>query len=94
MISIEDFYLGDDVDTATVLMPEGAVILGVTEYRGQLGLFAQVDDSRPPEVRMFLLCATGRDRTTEEAVRMGARYVGTVVMTNGLIRHVYDGGKV
>lgn len=71
-------------DTAVIQMPEGARPLAVDEQRGSLVLWAEVEDGRPLVDYTFLVRGTGNPRLGNEGV-----YLGTVVMSYGLVWHVY-----
>lgn len=75
-------FMGDEV---AVMMPAGAKVLHVGEQEGGLTLWAQVDQSQPFERRVFSIRGTGHP------LGEVGRFIGTVVMSYGLVWHIYEG---
>lgn len=74
-------------DTVTVLMPEHAIPLAVAEQNTILCMWAEVDVDAPLRPREFHIRGTGHPLRGNEG-----KYIGTVVMWNNLVWHVYDEG--
>lgn len=74
----------------SMMMPRGAKPLHVAEEMGGVSMWAEVDDSQPPEARIFLVRSTGAAFNGDEG-----RYVGTVVANGGLsVWHVYEPARM
>jgi hypothetical protein len=74
-------------DTSVAVMPEHAIPLAVAEQHGALYLWAEVDESAPIAQREFHIRGTGHPLRGNEG-----KYIGTVVMTGGLVWHVFNDG--
>jgi hypothetical protein len=74
-------------DTSIAVMPEHALPLSVAEQDGALYLWAEVNTDAPFSPREFKVRGTGHPLHGNEG-----KYIGTVVMKNGLVWHVYDEG--
>lgn len=64
--------------------------LHVAEQNGQLCLWALTDPSTASQSRRILIYGTGH--RVEPSAEFN--YIGTVIMPNGLVWHVVDGGRV
>lgn len=80
-------YPLDLVHEQIVPMPADAVLLHVAEQYGTLCLWAWVSTEfvRLPVDRVILVRGTGQPIE-------GQPYIGTVVASNSLVWHVFDGG--
>lgn len=73
-------------DAQVVEMPSDADLLHVAEQNGHLCLWARViPTGQRPERRKILIRGTGAPIWQQD-------HVGTVLMDNGLVWHVFDGG--
>lgn len=76
-------------DVVPIAMPANAKILHVAEQAGgALCLWALVDPAVERVQRLIRIAGTGHE--IEEAVR--DHHLGSVVMSYGLVWHVFDGG--
>lgn len=69
MRTVRKFHISQD---CRLNIPEGAVILRAGRQGSDVVLWVDVDDTAPPESRVFCITGTGH------AVPDGARYVGGV----------------
>jgi hypothetical protein len=75
------------IDNQVVAMPEGSDLLHVGEQYGTLTLWARVTPTGQREVdRLIIVRGTGHPIFAQP-------HVGTVLMPNGLVWHVFDGGE-
>lgn len=75
-----------DLSGGTVQLPKNATILKVAEQNDHLCLWANVDSSDEPlELRSFEAIPTGIP--LDERPR---RYIDTVLLSNGLVFHIYE----
>jgi hypothetical protein len=79
-------FILDINDTVVVEMPEHAIPLAVDVQNDALCLWAEVNPDAPLVKREFRIRGTGHALRGNEG-----KYIGTVVMRNGLlVWHVYD----
>jgi len=79
------------IDSQYIPMPQGSQILSVKEQNGTLNIWAIVDINNDNiKNRWFYIFGTGNefDISLDDA-----KFIGTVVMSNGLVWHVFDGGE-
>jgi hypothetical protein len=77
-------------DGHTVMMPEGARILSVAEQSGVLCIWALVDETIEANVKnTFLIVGTGNPLSLTFLNNGKTTFIGTVVMTYGLVWHVF-----
>lgn len=74
-------------DTVAVSMPEHATPLAVAEQNTILCLWAEVDPDAALTTKEFHIRGTGHLLQGNEG-----KYIGTAVMWNGLVWHVYSAG--
>lgn len=71
-----------------VPLPRGAKIIAVAEQKSSLCVWADVIPAGTPWVtRLFVVQGTGQPFTHD------LPHIGTVVMTDGLVWHIFDGGE-
>lgn len=88
--TIHKFLLRVD-DEIDVEMPCGAKLLYVGEqWNGQLYVWAAVLQDSPLVRRAFAIRGTGHPLLFQWST---VSYVGTVIMTSGLVWHVFDCGE-
>jgi len=69
-----------------IMMPAGAEVLSVQPQMGQLCMWAAVDVEAPPELRHFVLYATGEELPADHG-----RFVATVQGAGGaLVFHLFE----
>ena len=75
------------VDEQFVAMPIGAEVLTVQTQHNRLCVWAQVDPTKHPELRRFVILGTGNPYEHRD----GMRYIGTVQTHGGsLVWHVFE----
>jgi hypothetical protein len=74
-------------DDPVIRMPAGAQLLRFDLQDDVPTLWALVDDSSPVEDRTFRLAGTGHPL---DELRRNARYIGTVLMSAGLVLHLFE----
>lgn len=75
------------VDTQTLKMHEGAVILSAAMQRNTACVWARVDTSKPLVERIIHVLGTGHD----VGGRKLGHFIGTVLMADGdLVFHVFE----
>ena len=72
------------LDEQSINMPCPAKLLKVGEQNGVLCVWMEVDPSNKQETQKFYIRGTGHELTGQES-----RFCGTVVMSYGLVWHVY-----
>ena len=80
-LSIEDYQI--------IEMPQDSKLLHVDEQEGKLCLWALVNPYAPKSRRSILVFGTGYVIDDSED-----NFVGTTVMSDGFVWHVFDGGQV
>lgn len=88
------YSLQDDA-IQDLAMPEGATILHVGEQRGRIFIWVHCDPTKPVVLRRFLTVATGRVAPPLPDGTFGIKpglcsHVGTVVMSNGEVWHIFE----
>ncbi len=68
----------------TIIMPAEHVILKVAEQDGKLFFWAEVDTSTEEIGKIFMIYGTG-----QELSHGGYEYFDSVIMSNGLVWHIY-----
>lgn len=75
-------------DYQTLKLPSFSKVLAVAEQEGKLMLWAAVSADPAPEMRMVVVRIAGTGNPMgDEYIGMG--HVGTVVMSNGFVWHVF-----
>jgi hypothetical protein len=70
----------------SLYIPDGYKVVHVGEQYGNLTMWVEQPTSKyPPSMHTFQVYGTGQPFLDDNAV-----HVGTAVMTNGLVWHVYD----
>ena len=70
--------------TQQLTLPESHTILKVAEQNGSLYLWAQVDTEQPDTTLHIVIVESG-----QELPIYGYTYIDTVLMSSGLVWHVY-----
>lgn len=76
-------------DTATLTMPEGARPIAVAEQRSTLCMWAEVESENQNVEHIFHVRGTGHPMRGDEG-----QFIGTVVMSYGLVWHVYAAARL
>lgn len=71
-------------DVQEIQMPIGTQILAVAEQEGQLVMWGLCNISAANETRIFAVVGTGNPAPGD------GRHIGTVVMSYGLVWHVFE----
>lgn len=80
-------YILAITDVQEMWIPAGAEFLAVAEQERELCLWAKVDPDADLMLRRIAVVGTGNPCQLE------ALFVGSVVMSYGLVWHVFDGGE-
>ena len=87
MKTIWKFNVGG-LGQTTIEMPRGAEILSVQAQRGEVVMWAAVDERAATEVRAFVVVGTGSREGVDEHT---CRFIGTVQLYDGdLVLHVFE----
>jgi len=81
------YYL-KETDVQEVMMPTGAQILHVAQQAGMLCLWVLVELNNPLVERRIRIFGTGHPISVE----LGP-FIGTVMMSSGLVWHIFDQGE-
>jgi hypothetical protein len=76
-------------DEQVIKMPASSIILSAHEQDEELCVWAWVDKDRPLGNVTFSIHGTGNPMG-----KVAGDFVGTVLMTNGLVWHVFTNGRV
>ena len=80
-------------DKPVIQMPKDARMLSVGEQRGKLFVWAAVDPEADSVPHQFRIAGTGHPVSMPLA-SMHVFCIGTVIMSNGLVWHVFHAGHV
>lgn len=73
-------------DIQEIAMPEGTEIIAVAEQQGELVMWGICNISAPNQTRVFAVVGTGNPAPDLS----DSRHIGTVVMSYGLVWHVFE----
>jgi len=73
-------------DIQEIAMPEGTEIIAVAEQQGELMMWGICNISAPNQTRVFAVVGAGNPAPDLS----DSRHVGTVVMSYGLVWHVFE----
>jgi hypothetical protein len=68
-----------------IFLPEGYKVLNVADQYGYITMWVEQDNAKPGSSRQFSVYGTGFGIYNDNEV-----YVGTAIMTSGLVWHVYE----